>query len=137
MNVARPENGASIVAATSYDPEHPPECMIDSNPRSFWISTGLFPQEFILHLGSSYSVSQVTMLCTNVRQLEVERCEGPTPVSWTNMFSTELSDTDGDLQTEKTHVPMLNATYLKVKILSGYDDFVSVQAVEVEASRSR
>lgn len=49
----------------------------------------------------------------------------------------ELSDTEGELQTEKTHVPMASATYLKFKILSGYDDFVSVQAIEVEASRSR
>ncbi|XP_077005686.1 intraflagellar transport protein 25 homolog isoform X1 [Tamandua tetradactyla] len=40
--------GAEVILATSSDDKHPPENIIDGNPETFWTTTGMFPQEFIL-----------------------------------------------------------------------------------------
>uniref|UniRef100_A0A673TIV2 Heat shock protein family B (small) member 11 n=1 Tax=Suricata suricatta TaxID=37032 RepID=A0A673TIV2_SURSU len=40
--------GTEVILATSSDEKHPPENMIDGNAETFWTTTGMFPQEFIL-----------------------------------------------------------------------------------------
>ncbi|KAM5162751.1 intraflagellar transport protein 25 homolog isoform 2-T9 [Callospermophilus lateralis] len=40
--------GSEVVLATSSDEKHPPENIIDGNPETFWTTTGMFPQEFII-----------------------------------------------------------------------------------------
>uniref|UniRef100_A0AC11DJP2 Intraflagellar transport 25 n=1 Tax=Ovis aries TaxID=9940 RepID=A0AC11DJP2_SHEEP len=40
--------GTEVILATSSDEKHPPENMIDGNPETFWTTTGMFPQEFII-----------------------------------------------------------------------------------------
>jgi heat shock protein beta-11 len=62
---AREENGASIVMATSVDERFPPEQMLDGKDSSFWMTTGLFPQEFVVALQQSINVSKITTLSMN------------------------------------------------------------------------
>ncbi|XP_064445183.1 intraflagellar transport protein 25 homolog isoform X2 [Mirounga angustirostris] len=40
--------GTEVILATSSDEKHPPENIIDGNPETFWTTTGMFPQEFII-----------------------------------------------------------------------------------------
>ncbi|XP_077850244.1 intraflagellar transport protein 25 homolog isoform X4 [Macaca mulatta] len=40
--------GSEVILATSSDEKHPPENIIDGNPETFWTTTGMFPQEFII-----------------------------------------------------------------------------------------
>ncbi|XP_033623438.1 intraflagellar transport protein 25 homolog isoform X9 [Fukomys damarensis] len=40
--------GAEVILATSSDEKHPPENIIDGNAETFWTTTGMFPQEFII-----------------------------------------------------------------------------------------
>jgi hypothetical protein len=45
-NFALESEGTTISFATSSHSDFPPEGMIDDNDKTFWLSTGLFPQEF-------------------------------------------------------------------------------------------
>uniref|UniRef100_A0A674NG79 Heat shock protein, alpha-crystallin-related, b11 n=1 Tax=Takifugu rubripes TaxID=31033 RepID=A0A674NG79_TAKRU len=58
--------GAKVVVVSSSDEKHPPENIIDGNTESFWMSTGLFPQEFIIGFTHSTNISAVTMDSYNV-----------------------------------------------------------------------
>lgn len=62
---AREENGAQIVMATSVDERFPPENMLDGKDSTFWMTTGMFPQEFVVALRTGVHVSKITTLSLN------------------------------------------------------------------------
>lgn len=79
---AREENGGMIVMATCHDERHPPEQMLDGKDNTFWMTTGMFPQEFVVRLESSIKVSKITTLSMNGRRLFkqcLDMSTGPLP----------------------------------------------------------
>ncbi|MEE6495608.1 hypothetical protein FKM82_002095 [Ascaphus truei] len=56
--------GAQVTLATSSDERHPPEHIIDGNPETFWTTTGMFPQEFIISLRGLLKISKITLQST-------------------------------------------------------------------------
>ena len=48
MNLALEARGAQVILATSSDERHAPECIIDGSDATFWATTGMFPQEFVI-----------------------------------------------------------------------------------------
>ena len=130
-NLATPEAGASVVLATcSDDDRHPPGCAIDGNPGTCWVTTGMFPQELVVRLGKQTPVSRVKTLTTKVKGLALEYSEGPQPDGFKPVFEVTLPDKGGDVQTE-THQFTAKATFIKLRVASGYDDFASVHSIEV------
>uniref|UniRef100_A0A3P8WBM2 Heat shock protein, alpha-crystallin-related, b11 n=1 Tax=Cynoglossus semilaevis TaxID=244447 RepID=A0A3P8WBM2_CYNSE len=65
--------GAKVVVAASSDENHPPENIIDGNTNTFWMSTGMFPQEFIIRFAEPTMVSVVTVDSYNVKHLKIEK----------------------------------------------------------------
>lgn len=51
--------------ASCVDERFLPECMLDGKDGTFWLTTGMFPQEFVLALESPVRVSKITMLSLN------------------------------------------------------------------------
>ena len=66
---ARAEQGARIIMCTSVDSRFPPEHMLDGKDSSFWMTTGMFPQEFVMALQSNVSISKITTLSMNGEKL--------------------------------------------------------------------
>lgn len=62
---ARKENGAAVVMASCMDDDYPAHNMLDGKESTFWITTGLFPQEFVLSLSKPIQVSQIVVLSLN------------------------------------------------------------------------
>ncbi|KAL3898516.1 MAG: hypothetical protein SGCHY_002688 [Lobulomycetales sp.] len=63
-----------ILSASSTDPRHPPENIIDmADPKSFWISTGLYPQFVTLELARPVVVRKLMVTSTGVAQFVVEQ----------------------------------------------------------------
>jgi hypothetical protein len=62
---AREENGGLVVMASCSDERFPPENMLDGKDSTFWVTTGVFPQEFVLRLESNIRVSKITTLSLN------------------------------------------------------------------------
>ncbi|GIL84458.1 hypothetical protein Vretimale_19010 [Volvox reticuliferus] len=127
---AREENGGLIVMASCTDERFPPENMLDGKDNTFWVTTGMFPQEFVLKLESCIRVSKITTLSLNVRKLAVEKCDQEKPDQFEKVFEVELANRGDRLQTE-VHQVNIRAKYLKFMILQGHGEFATVNRVSV------
>ncbi|KAG2449646.1 hypothetical protein HYH02_005178 [Chlamydomonas schloesseri] len=127
---AREENGGLVVMASCSDERFPPENMLDGKDNTFWVTTGMFPQEFVLRLESCIRVSKITTLSLNVRKLAVEKCDQEKPDQFEKVFEVELANRGDRLQTE-VHQVNIRAKYLKFMVLQGHGEFATVNRVSV------
>ncbi|CAK6950151.1 intraflagellar transport protein 25 homolog isoform X1 [Scomber scombrus] len=124
--------GAKVVVATSSDENHPPENIIDGNTTTFWMSTGMFPQEFIICFAEPTMISAVTVDSFNVKHLKIEKNTSQNASNFAFVGEKELEHTDGHIQTNAVSLNGSSATHLRFIITSGYDHFVSVHRVSVQ-----
>ncbi|XP_073936165.1 intraflagellar transport protein 25 homolog isoform X4 [Castor canadensis] len=101
--------GAEVILATSSDEKHPPENIIDGNPETFWTTTGMFPQEFIICFHKHIKIEKLLI-----------------------QSYLDLVHTEGQLQNEEVVARDGYATYLRFIILSAFDHFASVHSISVE-----
>jgi len=59
-DAALASSGGKLIMATCYDERFPPENIIDGNEGTFWLTTGLYPQEFVVELSQVTQVTRVT-----------------------------------------------------------------------------
>lgn len=132
LDYAREENGASIIMATCVDERFPPEQMLDGKDSSFWMTTGMFPQEFVLALKKGVNVSKITTLSMNVNKMIVEKCDQDNALSgsFEKLFEVDLPNRGDRLQTE-AHQVSTRARYLKFILVSGHGEFAVVNRVSV------
>ncbi|KAJ6662535.1 hypothetical protein lerEdw1_011672 [Lerista edwardsae] len=121
--------GAEVILATSSDENYPPEYIIDGRSETFWTTTGMFPQEFIISFHKCVQIGKLTVQCYLVRTLRIEKSMSQDPVDFELCVEKELLFKEGELQTEEFSFPELQATYLRFTILSAFDAFVSVHRV--------
>lgn len=127
---AREENGGRIVMASCVDERFPPDNMLDGKDNTFWITTGMFPQEFVLALEADIRISKITTLSLNVKKLVVEKSDEDRPDSFEKVFEVELSNRGDRLQTE-VHQVNISARYLKFSLASGYSECATINRVSV------
>ncbi|XP_029915765.1 intraflagellar transport protein 25 homolog [Myripristis murdjan] len=125
--------GAKVVLAASSDENHPPESIIDGNPDTFWVSTGMFPQEFIIGFAEPTKIAAVTVDCYNVKHLKIEKNTSDNASHFEPVTEKEFEQTEGHLQSSAISLNGTSATHLRFIITSGYDHFVSVHRVSVES----
>lgn len=65
--------GTTVSLASSADPSFPPENIIDGKSETFWMSTGMFPQEFVVSFASLMDVNSIKITMHNVRRLSIEK----------------------------------------------------------------
>ncbi|XP_018614388.1 intraflagellar transport protein 25 homolog isoform X1 [Scleropages formosus] len=155
------EDGAAaeVVLVTSGDEKHPPENITDRKMETFWMSTGMFPQEFIIRLSSAVKISLITVHSYNVRDLKIEKTTSNDITEFEPLAEKEFECTEGHLQTNDFSVSKAlldlgdlcylcrycdncikfllqfnatTATRLRFIITSGYDHFISVHNVTVD-----
>lgn len=127
---------AEITSATSYDPRYPPSAIIDGDAKTFWATTGLMPQEFVLRLPSKASLAKLKIRSANIKHLIIERCDGMSPFNWSAYIEQqELPDID-TVQEVVLTTPPFPVTFLKFKMQSSYVDFCFVYSVEWETRAS-
>ncbi|XP_054630988.1 intraflagellar transport protein 25 homolog [Dunckerocampus dactyliophorus] len=124
--------GAKVVVAASNDEAHPPENIIDGNTKTFWMSTGMFPQEFIIRFAEMKNISSVTLDSYNVKHLKVEKNTSQNASHFEFVAEKEFKHTEGHLQSNSISLNGTNATHLRFIITAGYDHFVSVHRVSVQ-----
>mmetsp|Transcript_27831 Transcript_27831/g.58904 ORF Transcript_27831/g.58904 Transcript_27831/m.58904 type:complete len:135 (-) Transcript_27831:82-486(-) len=127
------KEGGKVLMVSSLDEEHPGDNIIDGNENSYWISTGLYPQEILIELGNPSKISTIRLATTNVKTIRIEGCYETTPVNFQTLVETEYPDKTGRLQQKdlpcNTSEP---ASFVKVLILSGWHDFCSVHKISVD-----
>ncbi|XP_040483210.1 intraflagellar transport protein 25 homolog isoform X2 [Ursus maritimus] len=98
--------GAEVILATSSDEKHPPENMIDGNPETFWTTTGMFPQEFIICFHKHVRIERLVIQSYFVRTLRIEKSTSKEPVDFEPWIERDLVHTEGQLQNEEIMVPI-------------------------------
>ncbi|XP_053070043.1 intraflagellar transport protein 25 homolog isoform X4 [Acinonyx jubatus] len=96
--------GAEVILATSSDEKHPPENMIDGNPDTFWTTTGMFPQEFIICFHKHVRIERLVIQSYFVRTLRIEKSTSKEPVDFEPWIERDLVHTEGQLQNEEIMV---------------------------------
>lgn len=129
--VSGPRSAMRVVMATCSDERHPPEHALDEDDATFWVTTGMYPQEIVVRLDQAREVNRLRTLTTNVRKLALECCDGPTPEKFRPVFEVELPEKDGRPQTETHQFSAKGATFLKLTIASGWGHFASVHRVQL------
>ncbi|XP_042322057.1 intraflagellar transport protein 25 homolog isoform X1 [Sceloporus undulatus] len=124
--------GAEVVLATSSDEKYPPENITDGRSETFWTTTGMFPQEFIISLSKCVTINKITIQCYLVQRLRIEKTMSKEPADFELCIEKELQYKEGELQNEEISFPEMQATYLRFIILSAFDAFVSVHRVTAE-----
>uniref|UniRef100_A0A3P9C762 Heat shock protein, alpha-crystallin-related, b11 n=1 Tax=Maylandia zebra TaxID=106582 RepID=A0A3P9C762_9CICH len=118
--------GAKVVLVASSDENHPPENIIDGNTKTFWMSTGMFPQEFIIHFPEPTNIGTVTVDSYNVKHLKIEKNTSQNASQFEPVAEKEFESTEGHLQSNAITLNGCSATHLRFIITAGYDHFVSV-----------
>ncbi|XP_067377775.1 intraflagellar transport protein 25 homolog isoform X2 [Channa argus] len=124
--------GAKVVVATSSDENHPPENIIDGNTNTFWMSTGMFPQEFIIRFGEPTKISAVTVDSYSVKHLKIEKNTSQNASQFDPVTEKEFENTEGHLQANTILLSGNSTTHLRFIITAGYGHFVSVHRVCVQ-----
>ncbi|XDB48416.1 hypothetical protein AB1E18_002000 [Capra hircus] len=124
--------GTEVILATSSDEKHPPENMIDGNPETFWTTTGMFPQEFIICFHKHVRIEKLVIQSYFVRTLRIEKSTSNEPVDFEQWIERDLVHTEGQLQNEEILACDGHVTYLRFIIVSAFDHFASVHSISAE-----
>ncbi|KAL7839639.1 hypothetical protein SRHO_G00262970 [Serrasalmus rhombeus] len=133
INAALSAFGAQVVLATSSDENHPPENITDGKTETFWMSTGMFPQELIIRFPDNMKVSLISVHSFHVKRLRIEKNAQEEADKFEVVAEKEFEQTENGLQINDITLDGSTATHLRFLILSGYDHFVSVHKVGVQA----
>jgi len=122
---------------SSLDEEHPADNAIDGNDRTYWISTGLYPQEILVQLCHPSWVSSLCIASTQVKQLRIEGCNEDQPVNFHPLADGELAESSGRLQVKELACPQQDRPirFIRMMILSGWHDFCTVHRLQVKATK--
>ncbi|XP_074077481.1 intraflagellar transport protein 25 homolog isoform X3 [Macrotis lagotis] len=93
--------GAEVILATSSDEKCPPEHIIDGNPSTFWATTGMFPQEFIICFYKHVKIERLCLQCYFVRSIRIEKSNAKEPVDFERWVERDLVHNEGQLQIEE------------------------------------
>merc|ERR1711881_342500 len=87
--------------ATSTDPRFDKQNIVDHDPKTFWVTTGMFPQEVVVALGdgSAFHLSRVVVHSRGIKHLVVSKTSDPQLTNWKTLIDTTVDDKGRDLQT--------------------------------------
>lgn len=137
FDVALSRAGAHISMATSSDDEYPPENMLDGKTETFWTTTGMFPQSFIVSFQSEMTLKSIQMFCSNVKKLVIHKCSQQEPIDFDLVTEKEMDCVEGQMQSEEISLTRTEARHLKFVILTAHDHFVSVHKLQIDGEAVR
>ncbi len=64
-NVLKPGTGSTVAYVTSVAPGHPGSDALAEDKKSFWVTTGVFPQEIVVRLSRKTPIKTIKLLSVN------------------------------------------------------------------------
>lgn len=59
------------ISSTSFDPRHTPAHSVDRNLQSFFMTTGMYPQDLCINFQSRTIVKKVEVICSGINEMSV------------------------------------------------------------------
>lgn len=140
---------------SSLDPDKPAEHAIDGQDGTFWLSTGLYPQDLIAELAQPGTLAMVRLVSAHVKRLRIEGCPQGPPRDFTVLAERDLEETSGCLQVQEipcclpsggsgsssargprggARAQLLRLQYVRLVVESGWRDFCAVHRLEARCS---
>merc|ERR1739838_765094 len=114
---------AKVVFASSQDPAYPPDAMLDGRPDTFWATSGLYPQQFVVSLPTVSVIDTVALTSYNVRKVVVARSVKSNPTDFEDFSEKELEHDEGKLQNAVVSSDQISAAHIRITITAGYGHF--------------
>eukprot|EP00756_Hemistasia_phaeocysticola_P015343 Hpha_TRINITY_DN15407_c1_g1::TRINITY_DN15407_c1_g1_i1::g.172979::m.172979/K19369/HSPB11; heat shock protein beta-11 len=129
-----------VLLTSSNDDRFPGSNIVDGKEDTFWMTTGMYPQEILFGFrGNTVGVQRIRMSSYHIRRLRIEASYETLPIKFQELLHLELQDKSGQIQIESHQVSRGNGIrFVKIILQSGWDDFASVHSVafdgDVEAT---
>jgi heat shock protein beta-11 len=123
--------------ATSLDLEHPGSNAIDGDEGTFWMTTGLFPQEIVLQFKRPAQITRVTTITGKVKSMIVYAATDKGLTEWNEIDSTNLPAQP--IKQQETHqLNYQRVTYgVKLVISKSWGAFAALYALRIEGPTVR
>ena len=122
---------AEVIFSSSYDEKHPPEDIFDQSNKTFFSSTGMFPQEICIQFDPIKVVNRVTLTCYGVKKIAIHSCENDSAHFIKQSEQPKIPNSNGlqNIKLELKKNPKVRV--LKIEVLEGYEDFFTIHNVGV------
>ena len=120
-----------VIFSSSYDEKNPPENIFDNSKKTFFSSTGMFPQEINIQFEPFKIVNSVSLSGFGIKKVAVHTCENDSAVKFIKQAEQNVSNSQG-LQSIKLDLKKSpRVKVLKLEILEGYEDFFTIHTFGV------
>ena len=115
------------------------DAMVDNKPQTYFVTTGLFPQEVVLGIKAGVAqLSRISLSASGIRHLRIEKCTELTPAKFDVIVDTELTNRENARQLEQFQLNKAtsgsNIHFLKFVIQNGYEDFAAIFDISLEGT---
>eukprot|EP00388_Colpodella_angusta_P002317 GDKJ01007787.1.p1 GENE.GDKJ01007787.1~~GDKJ01007787.1.p1 ORF type:complete len:133 (-),score=15.52 GDKJ01007787.1:65-463(-) len=124
-----------VVAVSSQDNAHPASNIIDDDDSTFWISTGMYPQDIVIEMSVPSKIRLLSIKHTGIRTISVHGADEIPRFKDLSKTVTFLKRNMTELQHDRVELDMNSATrvrFIKISILNAWDSFVTVHGVSFE-----
>ena len=121
-----------VACATSFDERFDPANVLRNN-NSFWLTTGMFPQELTIQFQQAQVVNEVRFVSTGIKKVAIEGCQTANGNGFKVIGeSREIPHNRGQRQSEAVSIEQ-PSSYIMIKfvIQDGWEDFSSVHQVQI------
>ena len=120
-----------VIFSSSYDEKNPPENVFDQSKKTFFASTGMFPQEICIQFEPVKIVNSVNVTGYGIKKIAVHTCENDSAHFTKQSEQSKVPNSNG-LQSIKLELKKNPKTrVLKVEVLEGYEDFFTIHNIGV------
>ena len=121
-----------VIFSSSYDEKNPPENIFDNLKKTFFSSTGMFPQEINIQFEPFKIVNSVSLTGYGIKKIAVHTCENDSAVKFIKQAEQSNISNSGGLQSIKLELKKNpRVKVLKLEVLEGYEDFFSIHTFGV------
>jgi len=121
-----------IIFSSSYDDKFPPQNIFVSGNKQFWTSTGLFPQEILVQLDITKSVSSINISSYAIKSIYVESCENDSAITFTKQAQMiDIPYSEGKLQEFNLNFQSAGnkIKLIKLNVTECYDTFCTINNI--------
>jgi heat shock protein beta-11 len=131
----------AIVLSTSNDDRFPACSILDGQNETFWVSTGMFPQEITIRINldgeetqrpTLAKISKIELQSTGIKRLILSSSTKKLASQFEKLIELQMEDKDPKLQVETIQLNNASCHYLNLQIMSAWDNFVTISKIAIE-----
>ena len=122
---------AEVIFSSSYDEKNPPENIFDSSKKTFFSSTGMYPQEICIQFEPIKVVNNVNITSYGIKKIAIHTCENDSAHFVKQSEESKVANSSGlqNIKLELKKNPKVRV--LKIEVLEGYEDFFTIHNVGI------